>query len=324
MLTVDQAYSALHLALKSLEDDAENPDSLLHRRASDRRDALLTVVKDIEKDLLELQRLLQKYKSLGSQKVKIFDRFMFSPKDLEQTRVNIFRRVSYLDHFRNGLQNERLSRIEKALEEAMTDITSKKAPSMISLHQDGSEQAWMSLMKELVEEGFSHDEIKSHKQNIKDYIIVLLEKRPPETPTLVEGEIDEEDRSDVSFPGPSTGNNENENWDSVSMRFQDLGLGDDISDESDDNTTRLTNIEILDQAMESVESETPSSPLAHSHISILPTIKDQGAQIAPDMIVGIHIGRAYCRKRPNYLTIPKIALTILHTLHTPWAQNIVI
>ena len=260
--------------------------------------------------------MLQKYKSLGSQKVKIFDRFMFSAKSLEQTRVNIFRQVSYLNQFRNGLQNERLSRIEKALDEAMTDITSKKAPSMISLHQDGSEQAWMSLMKELVEEGFAHDEIKSHKQNIKDYIIVLLEKHSSETLTPVEGEIDEENRSDISFPGPSTGSNENENWDSVSMRFQDLGLADDISDESDDDTTSLTNIETLDQAMKSVESEIPSSPLAYSHISAVPTFQDQGVQIAPDIIVGIHIGRASCRKIPNHWTILRITLTILHTLHT--------
>ena len=161
--------------LRSLENDAKQPDSLLHRRAGDRRGALLEIVGSVEKELQGFQRLVEKYKSLDTEQARVFDRLRFAPKQLEQTRVNIFRHVSYLTQFRDGLHGEQLSRIEKLLEQPIKDRVRSKSRSIATIREDGSENAWSALMTELVDEGLSQNDVMRHRRSIKQHIRILIE-----------------------------------------------------------------------------------------------------------------------------------------------------
>lgn len=92
-------------------------------------------------------------------------------------RVDICRQVSYLAQFRNGLQSESLSRIERILGDDIKSDRPKRAPSIISVRKTESERAWTLLLEELASEGFSHDEITQHKDTIKNYIKVLVDDK---------------------------------------------------------------------------------------------------------------------------------------------------
>ena len=125
----------------------------------------------------KLEKPLKKYRSLGKEDTKearFFDRVRFSFHRLEQTRVDIYRQVSYLSQFRNGLQTEPLSRIERILGDDIKSDRPKRAPSIIAVRKTESERAWTLLVEELAPEGFSHDEITQHKDTIKNYIRVLV------------------------------------------------------------------------------------------------------------------------------------------------------
>lgn len=168
--------SALYLVVQSLQDDAGNPQSLLNRHGQGQKDVVLDVIGTVKEEIGDLQHALTKYKSLGAQKARIFDRFMFGPEDFEKKRVVIARQVSYLSQFRDSLQNETLARIERALELGMLEFkVGNKAPSIVSLHESGSDDAWPALIKELEDEGFSKTEIVKHKSEIRKFIKVLVE-----------------------------------------------------------------------------------------------------------------------------------------------------
>ncbi|OAP61128.1 hypothetical protein AYL99_03329 [Fonsecaea erecta] len=206
--------STLNVLLRTLQDDAENPNSLLNRRGASRREALLRMVATIEKQMEELRRLVEKYQSLSSAKKRVFDRFMFAPKALDKTRAAIVNHVLYINTFRQSISQESLSRIEKVLEDGVQVLREgRRAPSILSVHQKNDQSSWEALKKDLADEGIPYAEIEKHKAAIKDYIGFLIK-----TQNIAEDLSDDDDDDSAQ-------------WDSISARMGQMVVSEDDHEE---------------------------------------------------------------------------------------------
>jgi len=57
--------NSIHTLLADLEHQSQDPNSLLRRNCSDRREAWLQIRQNLEATLAELQDLVNKYRSMG-------------------------------------------------------------------------------------------------------------------------------------------------------------------------------------------------------------------------------------------------------------------
>ncbi|KIX98245.1 uncharacterized protein Z520_06325 [Fonsecaea multimorphosa CBS 102226] len=205
MLEAD--VSTLNILLRTLQEDAEDPNSLLNRRGASRRDTLLTMVKTVEEQMDELRCLVEKYQSLASSRKRVFDRFMFAPKELDKKRTAISNHILYINTFRQSISQESLSRIEKVLEEAVRGLREgKRAPSIISVHEKKDESSWEALKNDLADEGIPKLEIEKHKTAIKNYIELLIKNE-----NILEDPSDDEDTK----------------WDSISVRMEQMAVSEE-------------------------------------------------------------------------------------------------
>jgi hypothetical protein len=120
--------------LRTLQDDAEDPKSLLNWRGSDQRDHLMGMVQTVETQMQELRDLIEKYQSLSIGKKQLFDRLIFAPKDLEKKCTALALQVLYINAFQSSLSQDSLSRIERFLEGVKGIRGGRRALSIVSVH----------------------------------------------------------------------------------------------------------------------------------------------------------------------------------------------
>jgi hypothetical protein len=65
---------SLHTAIKELQDEAENPDSIFNRTGARKKKELAALVQNCNGVLQRLYNLLIKYKSLGTGSKRTWDR----------------------------------------------------------------------------------------------------------------------------------------------------------------------------------------------------------------------------------------------------------
>ena len=77
---------ALWTAIKELEDEMENPDSILNRTGAVKKNELGIMVKNCSEVLQQLNTLLVKYKSLGTTSKRTWNRLRWGPENLQDIR----------------------------------------------------------------------------------------------------------------------------------------------------------------------------------------------------------------------------------------------
>ena len=107
---------SLHTSLKELEDEINNPDSILNRTGAGKKKEVTLLVKNCERVLQQLNKKLIKYKSLGTASKRTFDRLRWSAENLQEIREKILAYTSSLTLFLTTLGTGSLGRIEKKLE----------------------------------------------------------------------------------------------------------------------------------------------------------------------------------------------------------------
>ena len=184
---------SLHTAIRELQDEAENKDSILNRAGLGRKQELDNLMRNCSDVLNELEQLLTRYRSLGTKHKRTWDRVKFGSEGLQEIRSKLMFHTSALTLFLTSLGTGSLGRIEKKLDDLAAEIRAgQHEPSLISIcdEEDKFEQdsAWRGLMSELSEE-FSRDEIEAYKGDIVRYIRGLLAR----------GDLDELAPSPASF-----------------------------------------------------------------------------------------------------------------------------
>jgi hypothetical protein len=196
---------SLHTVLKELEDETNNPDSILNRTGAGKKKELSILTKNCNSVLQQLNKLLIKYKSLGSTRQRTWDRLKWGKENLQEIREKILTHTSSLTLFLTTLGTGSLGRIEKKLDELIEDVRAgRKQDTVVTFALDGddadeADAHWSALKNEFIDEGFSKLEVESHKNWIKAKLSELLENGIlEEQPAVDENRF----QNGLNVPGP--------------------------------------------------------------------------------------------------------------------------
>ena len=203
---------SLRTAIQELQDEAENHDSILNRAGPGRKGELNNIMHNCTEVLRELQQLLARYKSLGTNQKRTWDRLKFGSEGVQQVRDKLMFHTSALTLFLTSLGTGSLGRIEKKLDDLAAEIRAgHHEPSLLSVGDEGDSPGnqdcvWRLLTEELSEE-FTREEVELYKDEIKSYIRKLVGRGDLEEITPSSDLVDFSDH-DASFDGlkqrPST------------------------------------------------------------------------------------------------------------------------
>jgi len=167
---------SLHINLKNLTDEVENPKSLLSRRGEAMRDEFNHILENVQKSLKDLEQMVLKYRSLETMQRRTWDRMRFGLKDLNTIRQKLAYHTAQIKLFLSNLTMSSLGRIESLLEDFIQEIRSgRRAPTLLSIDQGGDEAAvgWKQLESDLSESGIPLQDIERHRDDIEEYLAQL-------------------------------------------------------------------------------------------------------------------------------------------------------
>ena len=115
-----QQAKALHLALCSLRDDLQDPDSLLNRKGEKRKDGLLSIIESAFRSLEGMEQLVDKHSSLkkdghGARR-RVWDSYRMGRADVDSLRGTLTFYTSTISVFMDSLEVTAISRIERTLD----------------------------------------------------------------------------------------------------------------------------------------------------------------------------------------------------------------
>lgn len=159
----------------SFEDEAQNEYSILNRAGKGRNKELNNVVQICTEVLRQLEDLLTRYRSLGTNQKKAWDRVKFGDEDIQIIRNKLLLHTSTLTLFLTSLETGSLDRIEKKLDDIAAEVRAGQHESSVisAVNNDpgpSQSEAWRFSSKQLAED-FSREEIEAYK---KSYIKELI------------------------------------------------------------------------------------------------------------------------------------------------------
>jgi hypothetical protein len=77
---------SIHTALRELEDEAQNEDSILNRAWKGRQKELNNIVQNCTEVLQQLEALVTRYRRLGTSQKKVWDRIKIGDEGIEVIR----------------------------------------------------------------------------------------------------------------------------------------------------------------------------------------------------------------------------------------------
>ena len=177
---VSREVITLHTTIKELEEDARNPDSLLNREGTGRKSEIESLLRSCMTVLRELQRLVNRYKSLGTNHKRAWDRVKFGTEGIQSIREKLTFHTASITLFLTSLGTSALGRIEKKLDGLVAEIRAgKREPSILTLGEEDDDadddSIWRTLKSDLAEDGFTKQEIEQHKSDIISYLRALVQ-----------------------------------------------------------------------------------------------------------------------------------------------------
>ena len=182
--------SALHTAVQELKDEAESRTSVLNRSDGTRKQHLGQLIRNCNKTLRELDKLLNRYKSLSTRRESRWERLQFAVSPVPEIRGKVMERTAELTLFLSILETGSLGRIETKLDELIEDIRKgRREGTILSMVDDDAtdaEEQWEIFKKELLDDNFSKTELEVHKGWIRAKLQELidheeLQEQPPVT-----------------------------------------------------------------------------------------------------------------------------------------------
>jgi len=171
---------ALHTAVQELSDEAENKTSVLSRSDGNKKQHLGRLIRSCNMTLRELDKLLNRYKSLGTNRESLWERLQFGMSPTQEIREKVMKRTSELTLFLSVLDTGSLGRIETKLDELIEDVRrGRREGTILSMADDDAtdaEEQWNTFKKELLEDNFSKTELEVHKGWIKAKLQELIDR----------------------------------------------------------------------------------------------------------------------------------------------------
>ena len=162
----------MHAVLK------EGEESLFSQTLPPERAERLKVIKEgCDKVLVDLQSLVEKYESLGTQSKRTWDRMRWGSEDIAEIRARITSNISILAAFISTSQPSVETKLDKFIEEFRRG---KRETSVVSTQTTDSLSAddravWRTIRKELEEIGISVAAFEANRNFIFDWFIRAVE-----------------------------------------------------------------------------------------------------------------------------------------------------
>ena len=210
---------SLHAVLK------EGEETLFVSPLSPERAERLKVIKDgCDKVLVDLQRLVERYESLGTQSKRTWDRMKWGKEDIAEIRTRLISNITILTAYISTSQISVENKLDKFIEEFRQG---KRETSIVSLQTVDSlsvddRAAWRTIRKELEEIGISVAAFEANRNFIFDWFVRTVETGAFEEENghsvgeAVNDSDEQESRSNEQHQGHGTGRQINiESYESV-------------------------------------------------------------------------------------------------------------
>jgi len=200
--------SSLHRALRRLNRELSNPDSILNRAGDERREELDELGSGCEQVLDAMHTVVTKYNLLPEEArsgKQLWQKFKFGNGemlDLAQVRQKLSAHTSAITMSVNLCSLSSQGRVEKELNAVGGDLAGVRAKvnwiaanmtakngdeSVWTSHTNDDKRFWRELRRELINEGYSSSVIHKHKHLLKSYVEELGQRG------VFDHETDEED-----------------------------------------------------------------------------------------------------------------------------------
>jgi hypothetical protein len=180
--TVTEDLINLQHLLQRIEDEAKAPDSLLLKNAAD-AEGWKHLFKSCQTTVAELDAILIKYKSLGTNRRKNWDRIRLGTENLDHIHAELVKKTSSLSAFVSVLGLSSQGRIENTL---LPELI-RKVDQLVVLNQKGTasvntawtdyvdddKDVWREFTRDLRSSGFSGSVIHQHRAALKTYLARL-------------------------------------------------------------------------------------------------------------------------------------------------------
>ncbi len=221
---VSTEVASLHLVLNEARETAND-------LSESKREDLRRLINGCKSVLQELEALLERYKSLGTQSRRPWDRLRWGNGQVKDIRQRLISSTASLTSFNTSLTkyvhyilrlaaqstkilcSAGLARVEKLLQQLVLDHRSGlREGSVLSTDnivsvEEGDEDIWRQIARELDDVGITSDMIREHCAYITDWIKMALEtgqlkEASPPADSVRETESDFE--ADLNYNSPSS------------------------------------------------------------------------------------------------------------------------
>ena len=221
---VSTEVASLHLVLNEARETAND-------LSESKREDLRRLINGCKSVLQELEELLERYKSLGTPSKRTWDRLRWGNGRVKDIRQRLISSTASLTSFNTSLTkyvhhvlrlaaqstkilcSAGLARVEKLLQQLVLDHRSGhregsvlSTDNMVSV-EEGDEDIWCQIARELDDVGITSDMIREHRAYITDWIKMALEtgelrEASPPADSVHETETDIE--ADLNYNSPSS------------------------------------------------------------------------------------------------------------------------
>ena len=199
--------AVLQTLLMRIEAEAQAPNSLIARNAED-FGGWRTLRESCHTLVVELEEVLDKYKSLGTNRRKNWDRIRLGNRNLDDLNKRLVRKTTSLSAYISVLGISSQGRVEnEVFPELLQKIDHMAAQmrkgnssirSALTTYKDDDKAVWREFRRELIGTGIGSREIHKYSAALKTYLSrlqrdgLLDEEVPPERDEEVPPERDEE------------------------------------------------------------------------------------------------------------------------------------
>ena len=162
-----------------MSDEQWHLDSGLNKSSPAKKAELQRLLGHCKAILEELEELLLKHKSLGTNRKKSWDRIKFGTSDIKNLKERLQSHTTSISIFLTSLGAKSIARIEDQLDQLAHEIRSGARESTIFIFEDSDKPVGTQLERlgsELQRGGISKEEVDTHQNGIQAYAQELAER----------------------------------------------------------------------------------------------------------------------------------------------------
>ena len=163
LATNAQSVASLHTALKQLADEIDNEESLLNRRGDGMSMQLGYLLNNSSQGLEELEGLLYKYSTLGSQVHHVRSGLSYGEERLRAIDKKLSNYASTLSKFVRKLKDRPSSRSELVVDGPVNDVQESMPQPPVLPEVATEDSRWTEIEKKLKQDGMNSAEFENSR-----------------------------------------------------------------------------------------------------------------------------------------------------------------